>query len=79
MPDNGPGDNTPVIRREDEPLFTAAEVQAAVTAVILYERARCSRTLSEFNAAIDAAMRANRRDLSKRTHMTIDEIIRSAR
>jgi hypothetical protein len=62
---------------EGERLFTAAEVQAAVEAVILFERARGELQLRLAAVGIEAAVRASRRSLRLHRHATIDEIARS--
>lgn len=62
------------MRRDDERLFTASEVQAAITAVILYERALAERRMREATAPLMAAMEAHRREIRPNRFKTLDEI-----
>lgn len=62
-----------------ERLFTAQEVQAAVSAVIVYERSRTARLLSQ-HAALAASNAATMRAAAKRDasvcgrYLTLDEL-----
>lgn len=62
------------IERDDERLFTASEVQAAIAAVILYERALAERRMRAAAASPMAAIDVNRREIRTDRYMTIDEI-----
>lgn len=73
MPETGPCEAV-----MSEPIFTASEVQSAITAVVLYERSRAEQQMREASAIFTAAIKANRRDLGKRAHRTLDELARDA-
>lgn len=60
-----------------ERTFTAAEVQAAIEAVILYERARAELQMRMASHDLMAVARANRSEIHRRRHQTLDEIIGS--
>lgn len=61
-------------RSSDERLFTADEVQAAVAAVILYERALAERRMQVAAAPFMAAMEANRREIRADRYLTLAQI-----
>ena len=77
VPDRPAPDPLDPAATKGERLFTANEVQAVIEAVILYERVRSESLMRQTAAAFDAAIRANRKGLSRRTHKTLDEIRRN--
>lgn len=58
-----------------EHTFTAGEIQEAIEAVILYERARTERLLRSVADGLMTVALANRRQVHRGRHQTIDEII----
>jgi hypothetical protein len=57
-----------------ERLFTAAEVQEVIEAVILYERARSEDRLHVASVRVQALLAESRREVRRDRHQTIDEI-----
>jgi hypothetical protein len=61
---------------ESERTFTAAAVQAAIEAVILYERARAERLLHLAVCDVKAAADANKRTLTPSARKRLDDAAR---